>query len=326
MAGCMILPTERLRRWYPSQVRLAHFSDLHLLSLDGARLFDFANKRWIGRLNLLSNRSRHYLGVAFDDMIEDLNKIGVDHAVCTGDVTNLAFAQEFRFARERFERLALGPENVTVIPGNHDAYVEEGVSHFNSIFGAYHASDPGWAWSAADRDGPRDDLRWPAVRVRGELALIAASTSLETPWFSAWGRLGAGQRARLRKALADPRLAGKARVLAIHHPVTGKRATNAIRGLRDHAELAAIIADTGAAVVIHGHEHRDLRGALRGPSGEVPVLGVPSGTYAAADPTRTARYRIFDLEGGRVVSHHLRVWRRESHSFEDDPAEPALAA
>jgi 3',5'-cyclic AMP phosphodiesterase CpdA len=308
-------------------VRLAHFSDLHLLSLEGARLFDFANKRWIGRLNLLSNRSRHYLGVAFDDMIADLNAIGVDHAVCTGDVTNLALAQEFTYARARFEKLALGPTNVTVIPGNHDAYVDEGVNHFASTFGDYHASDPGWAWTEADRiGGGRDDLRWPVVRVRGELALIATSTSLETPWFSAWGRLGDGQRARLRRALGDPRLAGKARVLAIHHPVIGKRAANAIRGLRDHAELAAIIAETGAAVVIHGHEHRDLRGSLRGPSGDVPVLGVPSGTYAASDTTRTARYRIFDLEDGRVVAHHLRVWRRESHSFEVDPAEPAIAA
>jgi len=307
-------------------VRLAHFSDLHLLSLEGARLFAFANKRWIGRLNLLSNRARHYVGDAFDDMIVDLNRSGVDHILCTGDVTNLAFAQEFRFAREKFDRLALGPREITVIPGNHDAYIEEGVGHFAEIFADYHATDPGWEWSAGDRDGEADDLRWPIVRVRGELAVVGISTSLETPWFSAWGRIGAGQRARLARVLADPRLAGTARVVAIHHPVVGKRATNAVRGLRDHAELAAIIARTGAAVVLHGHEHRDLRGALRGPDGDVPVLGVPSGTYAASDTSRTARYRIIELAGGRVVSHHLRVWRRDAHGYEVDPAEPALVA
>ncbi|TMQ14040.1 MAG: metallophosphoesterase, partial [Deltaproteobacteria bacterium] len=41
-------------------MRLAHFSDLHLLSHDGARWLDLANKRWIGAMNLLSNRGRHY--------------------------------------------------------------------------------------------------------------------------------------------------------------------------------------------------------------------------------------------------------------------------
>lgn len=307
-------------------MRIAHFSDLHLLSLDGAGLLDFANKRWIGRLNLLSNRSRHYLGEAFDDMIADVNAQGFDHLVCTGDVTNLAFAQEFRHARDKFARLTLGPTNVTVIPGNHDAYVEEGVGHFRAIFADYCATDPGWEWTAADRHGTDDDLHWPIVRVRGDVAIIGVSTSLETAWFSAWGRIGPGQRARLRKALVDPRIAGKARLVAIHHPVVGKRATNAIRGLRDHAELASIIAETGATVIVHGHEHRDLRGALRGPSGEVPVLGVPSGTYAASDVTRTARYRVFDFAGAQLVSHHLRVWRRESHTFEVDPAEPAIAA
>jgi 3',5'-cyclic AMP phosphodiesterase CpdA len=307
-------------------VRLAHFSDLHLLSLDGAGLLDFANKRWIGRLNLLSNRSRHYLGEAFDDMIADVNQQKFDHLLCTGDVTNLALPQEFRHARGKFESLALGPHDVTVIPGNHDAYVEEGVGHFAAIFADYCTTDPGWAWTDADRHDKHDDLRWPIVRIRGDVAIIGASTSLETAWFSAWGRLGPGQRARLRRVLLDPRLAGLARFVAIHHPVVGKRATNAIRGLKDHAELAAIIAETGATVIVHGHEHRDLRGVLRGPAGDVPVLGVPSGTYAASDTTRTARYRVFELAGGVLISHHLRVWRRETHTFEVDPAEPAIAA
>ena len=306
---------------------MAHFSDLHLLSLDGARLFDFANKRWIGGLNLLSNRARHYLGEAFDAMVEDINANSIDHALCTGDVTNLAFVQEFRFALQKFERLALSPRDVTVIPGNHDAYVAEGTGHFRAIFGDYHTPDPDWVWSAADGDPAGDDLRWPVVRVRGPLALVALSTSLETAWFTAWGRIGAPQLARFRRVLADPRLAGKVRVVAIHHPVIGKRADNRIRGLRDRAAFADAIAAHGADLIVHGHEHRDLRGALSGPGGgAVPVLGVPSGTYAASDPTRTARYRIIEIDDGGIRAHHLRVWRRELGRFEPDPAEPAIAA
>jgi len=102
-------------------MRLAHCSDLHLLSHDGARWLDLANKRWIGAMNLLSNRSRHYHVDAFDDMVSDLNTIGVDHVLCTGDVTNLALRQEFAFAREKFNWFLNGL--VPVIGIGIDAYL-----------------------------------------------------------------------------------------------------------------------------------------------------------------------------------------------------------
>src|SRR4029077_1397233 len=137
-------------------MRLAHCSDLHLLSHDGARWLDLANKRWIGAMNLLSNRSRHYHVEAFEDMVRDLNTVGVDHVLCTGDLTNLALRQEFVFARGKFDKLALGPTGVTVIPGNHDAYVAEGVPLFAELFEEFSASDPGWAWTQADAPEQRD--------------------------------------------------------------------------------------------------------------------------------------------------------------------------
>lgn len=296
-------------------VRLAHCSDLHLLSHDGARWLDLANKRWIGAMNLLSNRGRHYHVDAFDDMVRDLNASGVDHVLCTGDVTNLALRREFEFARARFDRLALGPLGVTVIPGNHDAYVAEGIPLFAELFGDFHTTDAGWAWAAGDAIGDGDDLRWPIVRVRGELALIGTSTSRATPWFTAYGRLGAGQLARLGRALVDPRLAGKVRVVAIHHPPAGRRAESRIRGLHDHAAFAAVIAEAGADLIVHGHEHRDMTEWLPGPAGPVPVRGIASGTYFHNQPDRVARYRIFELAPGAPASETVRVWDRAHRAF-----------
>lgn len=321
-------------------MRLAHCSDLHLLSHDGARLLQYANKRWIGAMNLLSSRSRHYHTDAFEDMVADLNDQRVDHVLCTGDVTNLAFAQEFAYARQRFDALALGPRDVTVVPGNHDAYVAEGIGHFLETFADYCQADEGWQWpelreaSAAgaaregDRPGTSDArLRWPIVRVRGELALIGLSTSRATPWFTAHGTVGPVQLGRLRSALSDPRLAGKVRVVAIHHPPAGKRAASKVRGLRDHQAFAAVLAEHGADLVVHGHEHRDLREVLPGPDQrEIPVLGVPSGTYEADKPDLTGRYRIIELGNGRVIGHHLRIWHRASRRFERDAHEPAMSA
>jgi 3',5'-cyclic AMP phosphodiesterase CpdA len=311
---------------YGIEVRLAHCSDLHLLSLDGARLLDFANKRWIGGLNLLSNRGRHYHTVAFEDMCADFATAGIDHVLCTGDITNLALEQEFRFARERFDRIGIGPTHVTVLPGNHDAYVAAGAQHFAATFAPYFAPDPDWAWPDSGKPGDLE-AAWPVVRVRGDLAVIGLSTSLATPWFTAWGRVGERQMGRLREVLADKRLAGKVRVVAIHHPPAGVRAASRIRGLRDYQAFAAALADAGAELVVHGHEHQDLRAELPGRGAGIPVLGVQSGTYEASRPERTGRYRVFEIEGGKVIGHRLRVWHRDRRCFADDPSEArSLAA
>jgi 3',5'-cyclic AMP phosphodiesterase CpdA len=165
------------------------------------------------------------------------------------------------------------------------------------------------------------------VRVRGDLALIGLSTSLKTPWFTAWGKVGELQLQRLREVLKDPRLAGKVRVVAIHHPPAGARAFSKIRGLRDHAAFAEVIKDAGAEVIIHGHEHRNMHEQLAGPRGSVDVLGVPSGTYEANKPDRTARYRIFDIDGGKITGHHMRVWQRDRKTFVlDEDSAPGLAS
>lgn len=312
----------REHRGYMANMRIAHFSDLHLLSLDGARMLDFANKRWIGGLNLLTNRGRHYHSHIFEAMVADINDQGVDHIICTGDLTNLAFEQEFRFARERFDRLSLGPEQVTVLPGNHDTYVAVGSDYFRDIFAEYHAADADWR--AADAgDEPAGASSWPVVRVRGDdtntrVALIGISTSRATPWFTAYGRVGDQQLERLATILADERLLGAMRIVALHHPPAGKAARNKVRGLRDWRALGEVLGEHGAELVIHGHEHRDMRNHIAGPDGrEIAVLGVQSGTYLANKPHRTARYRIFEIapasaehgsERAHVAHHGLRVW------------------
>jgi 3',5'-cyclic AMP phosphodiesterase CpdA len=272
-------------------------------------------------MNLISSRSRHYHVAAFETMVEDMNALGIEHVLCTGDVTNIALRREFEFARTMFDRLKLGPRDVTVVPGNHDAYVAEGVPLFAELFGDYATTDPGWEWVEDHRHSPDDILHWPIVRVRGELALIGLSTSRQTPWFHAYGKVGPGQLARLGHVLSDERLRGKVRVVAIHHPPAGSRAHSRIRGLRDHLDFAHVIAEHGAELVVHGHEHVDMFEVLAGPGGtEVPVHGISSGTYFHNKPDRVARYRIFEIEGGQVRSMHVRVWDRENGRFVEAPS------
>lgn len=313
-------------------MRLAHLSDLHLLSLEGVRWLEFVNKRWIGGLNLLSNRARHHHTHVFEAMVADINAQGLDHAVCTGDITNLGLKAEFRFARGCFDALALGSDGVTVIPGNHDTYVAEGAALFERFFREYHRSDADWQPGGGTDPGATE---WPVVRVRGPVAIIALCSCVPTPWFTAYGRMDRAQLARLRQVLAAPELAGKLRVVAIHHPPAEQLARHRTRGLRGWRELAEVLAETGAELILHGHEHRDLRHEIPGPGGvPIPVLGIQSGSYLGEHHEHTARYRIFQVSDRdttpdgrpRVVGHCLRVWDPGCGAFIEDASGASLPA
>jgi 3',5'-cyclic AMP phosphodiesterase CpdA len=306
-------------------MRIAHFSDPHLLRLRGARVRDFLNKRWIGGMNLLANRGRHHRLAVFEAMVEEINRSQVDHVLVTGDITNVAHEDEFRLAREVFDRLALGAKNVSVIPGNHDAYVAQGMALFDAYFGPYSTPDPEWTWPGASR--------WPVVRVRGPVAFILLNTSHPTPWFNAWGRVGSEQLGRLGELLSDARLADKFRLVAIHHPPAGPHALRRVRGLRDHEAFSAVIREHGADLIVHGHEHQDLRLELPGPSGAVPVRCIQSASYEAGVAPRRARFRVFEVpapggperpevKGGRFLRESLYVWHPEQGGFVEEAAMP----
>jgi 3',5'-cyclic AMP phosphodiesterase CpdA len=289
-------------------VRLAHLTDVHLLSLDGSRLGDFLNKRWAGGLNILVNRGRHHLAEVFDALVDDINALGIEQIACTGDVTNLSLASEFRFARAHFDRLAAGPENVLCVPGNHDNYIAEVAGMFEDVFAPYCAGDPGWG------EGP-----WPTVRVRGELALVGLTTSQPSGLLMGHGTVGPEQLARLEAILADARLVDKFRVVVMHHPSAGRHAKSFRRGLHDHEAFAAVIRKVGAELILHGHEHLDLRNELPGPAGPIPVHGVQSGSYAIDSAKRRARYRVYTVEPApgrpRLARVETRTWRPSNAAF-----------
>jgi 3',5'-cyclic AMP phosphodiesterase CpdA len=303
-------------------MRIAHCSDPHLLSLRGARIAHFANKRWLGGLDLVAGRARTHQARVFEAMVADFIRSALDHVVVTGDITNVALAEEFRYARRLFDAIDLGPDRVTVLPGNHDAYVSSGVADFAAHFAGYSTSDRDWNRPV----GEPCEATWPVVRLRGPLAVIALSTSIATPWFAAWGRLGERQLSRLATILADPRLAHRFRLVAIHHPPAGEGSASPRRGLRDRAGFAAAVAAAGAELVLHGHDHRDRRATLATPDGAVAVRGIQSASHAVGGPDRLAHYRVYEISdtagpGGRpeLLGESLRGWDPRREKFVTRP-------
>jgi len=283
-------------------VKLAHFSDVHALSLDGVRPWQFLNKRVAGYLNLRLNRREKHPVALFRAIVDDLNARPVDHVVVTGDLTNLSLRPEFELARQILDGIRLGPERVTVIPGNHDVYTIGALQQklFRQLIAPYATSDG------------KNSVEFPIVRVRGEVAIIGLSTALPSPPPLADGWLGGAQLEALDRVLGD--LDGKFRVLLLHHPpYTNRHAI--LRGLRDRRALQKVLARRGCELILHGHEHRDLSVTLPGPRGPIPVIGVGSGTYDDARADRRARYNVYTIEGGRLVSVETRVHDAAAGSF-----------
>ena len=101
---------------------LAHLSDPHLPPMPVARFRDLANKRALGYLNWTRNRHKYHRREVLDALVADLRAQQPDHVAVTGDLVNLALEAEFAPSRAWLESVGAA-EHVTVIPGNHDAYV-----------------------------------------------------------------------------------------------------------------------------------------------------------------------------------------------------------
>ena len=267
-------------------MRFVHCSDIHLLDLAGTWPHELMNKRVTGALNLLLKRRKRHDDGRFEAILSALEGLEVDRLVITGDVTNLSLASEFKKVARV---LSSCPVPVTVIPGNHDAYV--GSAYRAGLFATH--------LGAHMPPGDGDDAAFPFVeRAHDGIALIGVDTAVPTPPLIATGEVGAAQLARLKTTLRDCRAEGRVRVVLMHHP-PAEGASKPKHDLLDRAAFAEVIRDEGAEVILHGHEHREMVTSLPGPDGPVPIYGVPSGTSVDLRPGREGGFALFELKPGR---------------------------
>ena len=261
---------------------LAHLSDPHLPPLPEARLRDLLGKRALGYLNWTRNRHRYQRREVLDALVSDMQTQAPDHIAITGDLVNLALEAEFAPSRAWLESVG-GPERVTVIPGNHDAYVRVTKHRFAEAWGSYLDGDA----------APGSGVTFPSLRRRGPLALISVSSAVPTPPLMATGWLGRVQRQELARMLAG--LAGEEafRVLLIHHPL---RSDSRVKRLTDSAELLALLKQHGVDLVLHGHDHVHSTIWVEGPKGAIPAVGVPSASAVAHGRYPDAAYNLFSIE------------------------------
>ena len=265
--------------------RLAQVSDPHFQSFRNVKLHDLLGKRALGGLNLLLMRRRKHNMAFLQALLEDLRARAVDHLALTGDLCNIALESEWAAALRWIDATQFSADRVTVIPGNHDAYVPKVVQDgvFERMFAPYQTAEL-----------RADQAAYPFVRLRGEVALVCTSTGVPTGDFGAWGRIGESQLVRLESLLTAPEVKSRRRVVLIHHPPLVNRHGEE-RNLRDRTVLQALLARTGADLVLHGHDHRDFFNNLPGPGGaRIPVVGAGSASYDGS-PNQRSRYHIFEI-------------------------------
>lgn len=292
-------------------IRIAHVSDLHVLSRTAAewRRIVF-NKRVTGYANLLLHRGRvhrrEYLLAVLSDAARQ-----ADHLVVTGDVTNLSLEHEYEEAAALLDEISRRTE-VTVVPGNHDIYLPS--THrerrFPHHFDRFVRSD----LPTLARDLPAG--RFPCVKLRGGVAIIALSSAVPRPPFVAAGYLGHEQLEALDTVLDHPEVQRRMPIVLVHHPPvdTRSRLVRLRDGLVDAAALRSILGRLAHGLVLFGHLHVRVRCRLRTPAGMLDVIGASGAALDHPDSAIRAGFNLYEVgEDGGLASAEAYVIEPGTH-------------
>lgn len=288
---------------------LAHLSDPHL-PMPRAGAVDLIGKRATGYVNWWRHRAHLHLPQALAGIVADIKERKPDHIALTGDLVNISLPTEFSRAADWLQALG-GPNDITLVPGNHDVYVATAWPESLGLWGAYMTSDDAPPATGFDV--------FPTLRRRGPVALVGLSSGVPKPPFFATGTLGEAQIARAERLLADLAREDLCRVVLIHHPpLTTERH---FKRLTDAGAFQAMIRRVGCDLVLHGHNHRSEVARIAGPDGPVPVIGVTSASAAPDSKYGRARYHLIHItreNGGWRMAIELRALRADGTGCEAD--------
>ncbi|MDA4847368.1 metallophosphoesterase family protein [Hoeflea poritis] len=269
--------------------RLAHISDIHLGPLPRLTPRELASKRITGYINWHRNRRKRLFGNILESLVDDIKSAAPDHLAITGDLVNLGARAEMDAVAGWLANVG-EPDFVSVVPGNHDAYVPGSFKLACRAWRPYMLGDDKPASSAGEN-------LFPYLRVRDNVALIGVSTAHATPPFMASGVFDRRQARLLRTILRQAADDGLFRVIMIHHPPV-RGATQSYKRMLGIGRFSKVLKEAGAELVLHGHTHLETLYRLPGRSGDVPVVCVPSASEAPGGHRPASGYNMLTISGG----------------------------
>jgi 3',5'-cyclic AMP phosphodiesterase CpdA len=242
--------TQHISNPTAGQIRLAHFSDIHVTAPDCRwRAEDWFNKRltsWVN-LRLLGRgyRFRHADQVVAA-LAADLAGRCCDRLIFSGDATALGFEEEVARAAALLGVGRPGWPVGLAVPGNHDycTVTAAGSGCFERHFAP---------WLAGERVGKEI---YPYAQQVGPVWLVAVNSATANRWaWDARGAVGRDQLERLDRLLT--RLPDGPRILVTHYPimVASGRNERRVRELRDLDDVLAVARRGGVRLWLHGHRH-----------------------------------------------------------------------
>lgn len=262
--------------------RLIHISDVHLTPMPEPKLFQLLNKRITGWVNWKMNRKGEIGNETLQCIINDIKNQPHDHIAISGDLVNLALPIEFQNARIWLEQLG-NAQDISVVFGNHDAYVPTALKTAIKTFAPWISSDVAV------------NAPFPYMRIRKDVAIIGCSSAIATMPFRATGKFGKRQAESLKKLLHIAAEKQLFRVVMIHHPPI-HNATHRHKILTDIDCFQTVIAECGADLVLHGHTHLPTLYSMKGRDGDIPVVGVASASQGFGGKKPPANYNVFEIE------------------------------
>lgn len=284
-------------------VRIAHYSDIHVtIPPPSGGALGLVSKRIMGAANYyVGGRRRHFRDVErrITALLEDIDELGVDHALCTGDITQMSWTEEFERCAELYGDRLNQPERHTVIPGNHDRYTR--AADRNKRFEKYFGSV-----STPDRS-------YPFVKYVGDVAIVALDVARAAGLLDSSGYAGDEQLARLEAILTGEETQGRYVILALHYGLLREHGgpDRKMHGIRDYERIIELVKrdDTNVDMIAHGHMHGHYEIEV-GTAKEICA-------GSATDLHRRCGYNVYAIDTAtKTVAVSRRVWNESDGVYE----------
>ncbi|MGV0909295.1 metallophosphoesterase family protein [Martelella sp. FOR1707] len=290
---------------------IAHISDVHLGPLPQLSPKELFSKRITGFFNWHRNRRKHLGKDTLENLLLAIADENPDHLAITGDLVNLATTKEIDIAADWLK--SVGPAHeVSLVPGNHDAYVGGAYAKIARAWGDYMQGD--------DHEGAHlGKMTFPYLRRRGPVAIIGCSSAIPSPPFLAIGSFEAKQARKTAELLRQAGEEGLFRILMIHHPPVRNAAARHKRliGIR---RFKATIATGGCELVLHGHTHLNTVNFIETRQGKTPVIGIAAAGQGANGKKPPSGFNLISVSG-RSGSYEMQC-RRHALSAASGLIEP----
>jgi Icc protein len=224
----------------------------------------------IAQLSDLHCGQQFFLPHLLERAIAEVNELGPDVVVVSGDLTSNGFKDEYALAREYLDRIECQAR--VVIPGNHDSR-NVGYVHFEDLFGERNSV-----------------LRLDGVTI---VAVDSTEPDLDN------GQIGRGRYRWLEEQFAEP---ADLRIFVLHHHLLPVPGTGRERNIvHDAGDTLEALQRARVDLVLSGHKHVPYAWRLE------DLFVVNAGTVSSSRLRGNGRccYNVVEIEGT-----HVDVWRR----------------